>query len=418
MDKTTLYVKHVGPIEEVRLDVKRINLFLGPQSSGKSTLAKILSQALWAEKNFLTMGEESDFFKELKDFHNMDRTYFSNKALEVVYDSPWCEITMRYEDEERRKPQTFYKKKENRNLYHNIKIEYIPAERNFVSSIANIRKYTETYNSVVSFLEDWSAAKEKYQNGKRFSIELNDLTFSYRYIESSKQDLVCLGKEKEVRLQSASSGQQSILPLLLITEEVMEIVYDKQKIFSPEEQAHIRRLTQDESMAAFVDVIGAMNKQSRTKEVEDQLNELWKRLGYIGNYCGTHLVIEEPEQNLYPSTQRGLLQHLVSLLIKDKARNHTLTLTTHSPFILYALDNCMLAGMAVDRGKAEKLDATTRESAISPKDVGLWLLRDGGIISLQDEKDHLLNKDLFNDEFQENNERIFQLLNILENEEE
>lgn len=417
MDKTTLYVKHIGPIEEVRLDIKRINLFLGPQASGKSTLAKILSLSLWAEKNFLTMGEEPDFFKELKDFHNMDRAYFSNKALEVVYDSPWCEITMRYEDEKRRNPQTFYKKKENRNLYHNIKIEYIPAERNFVSSIANIRKYTETYNSVVSFLEDWSAAKEKYQNGKRFSIELNDLTFSYRYIESSKQDWIRLENEKEVRLQSASSGQQSILPLLLVTEEVIKKAYDKQKVFSPEEQAHIRRLTQDESMAAFVDVIGAMNKQSRTKEVEDRLNELWKRLGYIGNYCGTHLVIEEPEQNLYPSTQRGLLQHLVSLLIGDKARNHTLTLTTHSPFILYALDNCMLAGMAVNRGKAGKLDDDMRKSAISPKDVGLWLLRDGGIIPLQDEEDHLLNKDLFNDEFQEKNEQMFQLLRIIDSKE-
>ena len=77
----------------------------------------------------------------------------------------------------------------------------------------------------------------------------------------------------------------------------------------------------------------------------------------------------------------------------------------------------MLAGMAVNRGKAGKLDDDMRKSAISPKDVGLWLLRDGGIIPLQDEEDHLLNKDLFNDEFQEKNEQMFQLLRIIDSKE-
>ena len=50
-------IKYVGPLKEVSLDIKRINVFMGPQSTGKSTIAKIISQALWAEKNFLIMGK-------------------------------------------------------------------------------------------------------------------------------------------------------------------------------------------------------------------------------------------------------------------------------------------------------------------------------------------------------------------------
>lgn len=132
-------IKYVGPLKEVTLDIKRINVFMGPQSTGKSTIAKIISQALWAEKNFLTMKEKYDFYKGLIDFHNMDKNYFSNPAAEIIYESPWCSIRMKYEVG-KRTPQTVYEKKENKELYHNTKIEYIPAERNFVASIENIHK--------------------------------------------------------------------------------------------------------------------------------------------------------------------------------------------------------------------------------------------------------------------------------------
>lgn len=77
---TSISIKRVGPIEEVRLEIKRINLFLGPQASGKSTITKIISQAIWAEKNFLTTAEEFDFYNGLINFHNMDKGYFGNRG--------------------------------------------------------------------------------------------------------------------------------------------------------------------------------------------------------------------------------------------------------------------------------------------------------------------------------------------------
>ena len=36
-----LIVKNFGPIKEVDIDLKKINVFIGPQGSGKSTIAKI-----------------------------------------------------------------------------------------------------------------------------------------------------------------------------------------------------------------------------------------------------------------------------------------------------------------------------------------------------------------------------------------
>lgn len=37
-----LIVKDIGPIKYVDLDLKKINVFIGPQGKGKSTLAKII----------------------------------------------------------------------------------------------------------------------------------------------------------------------------------------------------------------------------------------------------------------------------------------------------------------------------------------------------------------------------------------
>ena len=121
-----IIIKYVGPLKEVSLDIKRINVFMGPQSTGKSTIAKIISQALWAEKNFLIMGKEYDFYNGLLDFHNMDKNYFSNPKAEIIYESLWTTIQMKYK-EGSILPQTVYKKKRNKGVYHNSKIEYIPA---------------------------------------------------------------------------------------------------------------------------------------------------------------------------------------------------------------------------------------------------------------------------------------------------
>lgn len=408
---TKITIKYIGPLKEVSLYIKRINVFMGPQSTGKSTIAKIISQALWAEKNFLTMGEKYDFYRGLLDFHNMDKNYFSNPETEIIYESPWCVIRMKYE-KRKRTPQTVYEKRKNKNLYHNSKIEYIPAERNFVASIENIYKYTETYNNTISFLGDWYAAKSAYQRRNNFEVDLPDLLFSYRYKESEERDIIRVGNN-EVTLQSGSSGVQSLLPLLLVTHEVMDSTYETQRIFSPAEIRHIKKKAPD--LASIVDILSEMGKKNRTKAIEEKLNSLWKKIGYQADYGCTHLIVEEPEQNLYPSTQRGLVQRLVSYLCKDKERQHTLTFTTHSPYILYALNNCMLAGLVEKKNAnaVEKLSDTTR---IDPAEVGLWLLNDGELLSLQNENTHLLTQDFFNNEFQKNHEEMFKLLKLLPNE--
>jgi hypothetical protein len=407
---TKITIKYIGPLKEVSLYIKRINVFMGPQSTGKSTIAKIISQALWAEKNFLIMGKEYDFYNGLLDFHNMDKNYFSNPKAEIIYESLWTTIQMKYK-EGSILPQTVYNKRD-KEVYHNSKIEYIPAERNFVASIQNIHKYTESYNSTINFLNEWYTAKSSYQERNRFKVELPDLSFTYQYKESEEQDIIQIANN-EVNLKSGSSGQQSLLPLLLVAEDVMVSTYKKRRIISPAEISRIKK--EVPGLESVIDILLSAIKDDKKNIADKGLDALCQLIGYQADYGCTHLIVEEPEQNLYPSTQRGLVQRLVSYLTNDSERQHTLTLTTHSPYILYALNNCMLAGLVELKNPdaAEKLSDTTK---INPAEVGLWLLKDGEIKSLQHPSTGLLTQDFFNNEFQKNHEEMFKLLKLLPNE--
>ena len=46
-----LRIKNIGPLRDIDIELNRINIFIGPQSIGKSTLAKLISFCNWLEKD-------------------------------------------------------------------------------------------------------------------------------------------------------------------------------------------------------------------------------------------------------------------------------------------------------------------------------------------------------------------------------
>ena len=72
-----LIIKNVGPIKNVDIELKRFNILIGAQSSGKSTIAKILSTCSWVEKEIATTQnpnavQDAASFKSLvENFHKM-----------------------------------------------------------------------------------------------------------------------------------------------------------------------------------------------------------------------------------------------------------------------------------------------------------------------------------------------------------
>ncbi len=101
--------------------------------------------------------------------------------------------------------------------------------------------------------------------------------------------------------------------------------------------------------------------------------------------------IEEPEAHLYPNTQK-LVVELVSVVFNSRDKRYQFLITTHSPYILTAFNNLMEAGKIAEElaGNADalkKLHAIVPASRIiSPKDVAAYYFDKGGAESIIDEE--------------------------------
>jgi len=404
----TITIKNVGPIKSVEnLELNKVNVFMGPQCSGKSTIAKIISFCTWMEKKLAREGEvntnhdEFWYFEKLQTYHRLTNDFFSDDSY-IYYDGQ--NISYLYE---RLKSKFQYiesrakieHKQENK--FFNSKIIYIPAERNFVSVVPNLEKYLEKRDSIHDFIISWFEAKRTYGDKNKLPI----LNFGIQYhTDSFDNDFITHDTGVKLKLQSASSGLQSVVPLLVLLDYVAIGLYGKSRPMSVQERDTL---------------IGKYNEMvQRKKEADESIDsvdlEVLLDLIVSKNYTNSQFIVEEPEQNLFPSTQRDLVYHLLRLITGE--RDHRLTITTHSPYILYALNNCMMAGLVYDKMDEEDKDAIVcKYSLINPKDVSIYQIEDGILKNIQQE-DGLIGKNYFDEKMKELMDDFYILLKYYDDE--
>src|SRR5262249_20183599 len=86
--QSRLIVKNFGPIKSVDLDLRNVNVFIGPQASGKSALAKLYTICK-ATRKFLKDAngnkEPINAFKEVLEEYNI--ASFLKEETEIEFDS-------------------------------------------------------------------------------------------------------------------------------------------------------------------------------------------------------------------------------------------------------------------------------------------------------------------------------------------
>ena len=392
-----LVIKNVGPIEDVDIQLNKINVFIGPQGSGKSTIAKIISFCSWMEKvNEVTQRAVVDgLLTRLGSFHHMTE-YFSDQSS-IFYEGENVAFAINCEE-----PLNISEKFFKGNVEHfhdkefvfyslnkvvNPKVAYIPAERNFVSAVPTLKNYAEKDDNLQSFVNDWFDAKRNYTKESPMALEVLDL--KYYYNKSIDRDYLAIGNNSGLPLTSSSSGFQSIVPLAVLVRWLSSGIYRENKPFSPAENQRVR------------DILAHISGSTSDNELE-----LVERLrGFIQGrvYTHTQFIIEEPEQNLFPKTQMDLLYHLLSEI--NHGRNHRLVMTTHSPYILYAINNCLLASLVKDKMDEEVASIVPCvKYAVNPVDVSVWSIKNGRVLNDKDEPHRtiqddrgLIRKNYFND---------------------
>ena len=372
--------------------MNRYNFFIGPQSSGKSTIAKIFSTCSWIEKETVTTFNEKavashdEFVSLLEDFHKMN-TYFEANP-EIHFQTDVIKIDL--------EKDTFSVQLLDKDCFHRKKICYIPSERNAVT-LPELQGFEFGPTNLRSFLFDWFNARENYDEIHK--TDILDLGVKYYYDPNDKRYKDRIehknGKTYHMPLGSASSGLQSVIPLIVMfqyyTGQYFETYNERLSFQTDEKTRKIRRhLTDDIILKRSFPDYDSSNRQyfvelanKRLQENNQEMLQLYKvfysELQRMTMPVITSFIVEEPEQNLFPDTQMELMDTLFALC--DGKRKHELTVTTHSPYILNQLN-------LLFRRFDEKDNA---QVGVDYNDVSVYAVNEGHVSNIKLQNVHLIN---------------------------
>lgn len=393
-----LVIKNLGPIEYCDILLSKMTVLCGAQAQGKSTIAKAIfffrsvktffSEVLVAQRSdpvvelefqLVLLEKFQQIFGRLKDMsENMSVSfeYDSDLRIEISncndgshpvrfsvsvneWASRYADVLLSFGDLQRIK-------KEAENFFKDDReIIYIPAGRSMLSNLSNALSYiffklNDRQKEMIdycttSYIEFITSVKGMFDpESRRFpeklfydsqqfeQLKIIDERAKHilrgRYIFSEGNEYLCFdckNAEKTIGIRFASSGQQEVLWIL------NSIYY----------------CVSSDKPAFFI--------------------------------------IEEPEAHLYPNTQKEIAEYIVASL----ADNRECLITTHSPYILGALNNVLDARRLLDKGvnvsaiiRDEKIPLLARK-----EDLCAYFVDGGGVSDALDEEIGLIKNELIDD---------------------
>lgn len=363
-----IHIKHIGAISESGiLPIYPVTLFCGKQGCGKSTIAKLISTCMWLEKA-LTKGEVTKkYATRYNRFRNLFCSYhgiedFFSKDSFVEYNSD--KYVFRYQNEHLSIEEIGDAE------FKMPKIMYVPAERNIMVVIEHAERIRKLPDSIQTLQKEYINALQSIKGEK--SLPIDGVRIQY-----DKQNKITWfnGDNFHVRAQYAASGFQSVAPLALVSDYLSNMVASGQgDPISAEEMEKLKS-----------QISKIQNNKKLSEEVKTAMIENINNRYVLDSFQN---IVEEPEQNLYPLSQKNVL----NLLIKDfnKSKNNGLIITTHSPYIIDYLSLNIKAQMVFEnnKDKAKDIDKIVpKESWLKPQQVVIYQIKDNGTIQKLDNYD-------------------------------
>ncbi|CAG5005297.1 hypothetical protein DYBT9275_03557 [Dyadobacter sp. CECT 9275] len=211
-----------------------------------------------------------------------------------------------------------------------IKPVLIPTERNLISIISSaIFGLTAGNIALPKHILTFGAEYELFRRNTK-DVMIPHLGITYRNIRGL--DFVFHDENNYLPLSSSASGYQSIIPIQLVLENA-PLYYD--------------------------------------------------------DIC---YIIEEPELNLYPITQKRLVNYIIS---KSNNLKKQALLTTHSPYVLSSLNNLLFAYKVAQRHPEQTAEISRiipRESWLNPDEFAAYFVADGTVRSIVNPKTGLISE--------------------------
>ena len=335
-----LRLRNLGPLSDVDIDLGRVNLIVGLQSSGKSCVLKTACYCSWVEKRIQLAQSDEEFRKGtsfldiLTEYHKMKDYVWPDTFIE--YESSFMMFSYDHMNQ-----RFTFQWKSHRWDFRRPKISYIPSDRNLVASIPQWSKLPLEYDNLLDFMNDWDNARKQSKQVDN----LLDLGLSYRYDSLSSSDSIVLPNGKPIRLSDSSSGVQSLVPLFvhlnyLFGKKAKKQNEYKQTYEQKEESKRLLKLLADHLKAredydeitqpmSVIHIDGMFfffNAVQGSKKFERMV------LRYLQT-DHNELFLEEPEDNLFPPTQCQLVDWLLDK-VSGSRKKEMLFVATHSPYVL------------------------------------------------------------------------------------
>ncbi|POZ53336.1 AAA family ATPase [Methylovulum psychrotolerans] len=396
-------------------EIKKINILIGAQAQGKSVIAKLVYffkhyfSAIFLESIGKFQTKKDIEKKCLEQFEQIFPRYsWANQEFAVVYRSGGYDVSIirnkvgnkfslklnyckELTDLHRQlknagKPTLWadefgnlqgtiktwdtldFKKINNHKFNKLLAISvFIPAGRSFFANLQkNIFSFLANNIDIDPFIKEFGF---RYESSKQYHIAhqrglfqdsdreikialLISNIIAGEYVYADEQDWI-LNNGKKTNLANASSGQQESLPMMLIL-----------KIWSA--------------------MLGANERGSSST-----------------------FFIEEPEAHLFPVSQKQIISLIATIY---NTFGHSFFITTHSPYILTAINNLVVGQDAYDKatanGDAEQLKKLAHvlptDELIRLEDVSAYTLNKGKLESIIDSENRLIGANLLDavsDEF-------------------
>ncbi len=336
-----LVIRNLGPLKEADIELERINVIIGPQSSGKSCVLKTACYCAWVEKR-IELTQTADFFakgnnflNELERFHKL-KGYIKDDTF-ISYESDYMMFS--YDNA----TKTFlFNWKNDRWKYRRSKVTYIPAERNLVAAIPNWFEVKFADDNIRDFMADWETARQSTTH----NLPVLNLGVLYHYDANTKSDKVQTADGVTLDFTNTSSGLQSLIPMFVHLNYLSVVQVgksDNSSVTGNKEKIDLTKLVYDYFSPLFgekvIEDIGGKRSsvvlEINGKAYSMQRSDIKKMDDIISQYIVTDhcdIFLEEPEANLFPPTQSSVVEWLLAMTTGEQSNN--LFVATHSPYIL------------------------------------------------------------------------------------
>ncbi len=357
-------IKNFGPIKELNLDIKDFSLLIGPQASGKSTIAKTIFffKSLNDElvKYFIEAIDKNDFSKSIGTYAKSIRkkyldyfgasTHLDGLHLKYYYtETVWISITI--ETNHKYITPIFSKifseefntlVKEAINFSDSIgqRNPSLLTSKDLIQLDSDKRKFVSNIKSKCNSVFQEDRELMFIPAGRSLLATLSD---QLQFINPRNLDFLMrsfLDKINIVRPIFNKSLGDIIKERRLLTQ--YDIDYNKTKLAEDIISKILKGKYQydKDGEKIFFDTNRYVKLNFSSSGQQESLWILLLLFIIILEKQNVFIVIEEPEAHLFPEAQKEI-SNLIALM--SNVENSQVIITTHSPYILASINNLILA---------------------------------------------------------------------------